>query len=83
MTKNIFVLFAPGLGGNHLSNIFSLDSRYRRRVTDQMYDDQKKTAHTEIQNISLSSIEKNLDELVDQNNVLCGHWLEYVHLKSC
>lgn len=73
MTKNIFVLFAPGLGGNHLSNIFSLDSRYRRRVTDQMYDDQKKTAHTEIQNISLSSIEKNLDELVDQNNVLCGH----------
>jgi hypothetical protein len=82
MTKNIFVLFAPGLGGNHLSNIFSLDSSYRPRITDRVYDDQKKTAHIEIQNINLSSIEKNLDKLVDQNNVLCGHWSEYVCLKE-
>jgi hypothetical protein len=82
MTKNIFILFAPGLGGNHLANIFSLDSRYRPRATDQVYDGQEKTAHVEIQNLDVLSIQENLHKLVDQNNVLCGHWLEYVYFKK-
>ena len=35
-----------------------------------------------LQNINCQSIEKHLDQLVNQNNVLCGHWMEYVELKK-
>lgn len=31
--NNIFVLFAPGLGGNHISNILSMDTRFVQRAS--------------------------------------------------
>lgn len=79
---NIFILFAPGLGGNHLANILSLDSRFRSRANDEVYASAAVTAHVKLQNINCQSIEKHLDQLVNQNNVFCGHWMEYVELKK-
>ena len=35
--KNVFVLFAPGLGGNHLANLISTDSRFQSRTTLDNY----------------------------------------------
>lgn len=70
------------MGGNHLANILSLDSRFRLRADDAVYDGIEQTAHVTLQNINQQSIEKHLAQLVNQNNVFCGHWLEYVQLKE-
>jgi hypothetical protein len=67
---NIFILFAPGLGGNHLANILSLDSRFQSRANDKVYAGTTDTAHTKLQNLQIQSIEKHLDQLVNQNNEL-------------
>lgn len=82
MVQNIFILFAPGLGGNHLANILSLDKNFTNRASIQSYQSAVDNAHTDIQNINYNSIKKNLPALVGKSNVLCGHWLEYEQLKE-
>ncbi len=87
---NLFILFAPGLGGNHLANLFSLDSKFQTRFTEETYKDIHNQVvtndvfpvHISLQNISVNSIKKILPTLVNRNNVMCGHWLEYVWLKQ-
>ena len=69
---NVFVVFAPGLGGNHLANMIATDPIYHSRATVDQYKQAKKNAHHyKIKN--LSNI-KDLDSL--DHNVLCGHFGE-------
>ena len=82
MSKNIFIIFAPGLGGNHLANIFSFDNNYRTRIENDTYEKNQKNAHVKLQNIDLKSMRENFDQLVGRNNVFCGHWSEYVYFKE-
>lgn len=73
--KNIFVLFSPGTGGNHLANLLSTDIRFAERSKVQDYlAHVKNNAHTSnIQNLNLLDIAL----LSSSNNVLCGHFGEY------
>jgi len=88
--NNLFILFAPGLGGNHLANLISLDSKFQTRFTERTYKymhhqvvtNNVFPAHVALQNVRTDSIEKMLPTLINKSNVLCGHWLEYVMLKQ-
>jgi len=76
--KNIFVLFSPGTGGNHLSNLLSTDKRFTTRCKVEDYLNHTGiNAHTsQIKNLSLNDIKI----VEDNNNVLCGHFGEYYWL---
>tara|TARA_B110000503_G_scaffold124579_1_gene191233 strand:- start:2916 stop:3449 length:534 start_codon:yes stop_codon:yes gene_type:complete len=68
---NVFVIFAPGLGGNHLANLIATDPRYHPRATVAQYQTTKKYAH--------HSSHSNLTDIKIEsydNNVLCGHFGE-------
>ena len=59
-----------------------MDSRYQSRANEEVYTSIEDTAHVGLQNLHFKSIEEHLDQLINQNNVFCGHWLEYVQLKE-
>ena len=73
--KNIFVLFSPGTGGNHLANMLSTDNRFTQRSNLLDYKTHvSKDAHTSnIKNLQ----HKDLEALPETRNVLCGHFGEY------
>jgi len=75
--KNVFVLFAPGLGGNHLANLISTDSRFQSRTTLDNYKNSntKYAHHYDIENLN---IENKIQDY--SGNVLCGHWGEFYWL---
>ena len=68
---NVFVIFAPGLGGNHLANLIATDPRYYPRATVDQYQTTKKYAHH-----SLNDNLTNINITSYNNNVLCGHFGE-------
>lgn len=78
--RNIIILFAPGLGGNHLANIISTDPRFQPRASVMSYQDSTTAnAHFyDIQNLDLSAL---IDIDRDKSHVLCGHWGEYYWAK--
>ena len=68
---NVFVIFAPGLGGNHLANMIATDPRYYSRASVEQYKGTTKYAH--------HSANKNLTQVTVEStdwNVLCGHFGE-------
>jgi len=68
---NVFVIFAPGLGGNHLANLIATDPGYYSRATVDQYQTTKKYAHhSPTDNLTDIKIESY------DNNVLCGHFGE-------
>tara|TARA_R110000868_G_scaffold396469_1_gene668666 strand:+ start:95 stop:631 length:537 start_codon:yes stop_codon:yes gene_type:complete len=68
---NVFVIFAPGLGGNHLANMIATDPRFKSRATIEQYQAAKKYAHhSGMQNLSNLQIDSY------DNNVFCGHFGE-------
>ena len=68
---NVFVIFAPGLGGNHLANLIATDPRYYSRATVDQYQTTKKYAHH-----SLNANLADINIISYDNNVLCGHFGE-------
>ena len=77
MNRNIFVLFSPGLGGNHVANILSTDTnQFTIRFNDHTYLSSQKNAHTNYKNLQDVSKYDNI-----KNNILCGHWGEMYWLK--
>jgi hypothetical protein len=82
--ENLFVIFAPGSGGNHLANLLSMTERFNRNVDFLKYDTMTDgDAHfSKISNLEIKTIVDNLDELSTVNNVLCGHLGEYLWLKQ-
>jgi hypothetical protein len=79
MTSNIFVVHAPGLGGNHLANILSLGDDYTARCDIADYDNKLDgTAHFGAsKNIEFDKLKDQVDLLKHQNNVFCGHVYQY------
>lgn len=74
-SKTIIVLFAPGLGGNHLANMLSTDTRFRQRANVDDYQTKRTNAHYwPIQNLKLEHL-CLLDDT--ESHVLCGHWGEF------
>ena len=79
--KNWFVIYPPGSGGNHLANLLSLSEGFERRFTDDTYTNSSKNAHIEgIDDLDPQHISLTLDKLTQQNNIFCGHLVEYHRL---
>jgi hypothetical protein len=82
MPESVFVIFAPGLGGNHFRNLLTLTPRFRQHCDFAVYQPGMTNAHT--------TSAYNLDHawlLEYQQNttgpaVLCGHIGEYLWLKQ-
>lgn len=75
--ENLFVIFAPGHGGNHLANIISTSSRFTKRFADNIYNDLKVQAHpTKNKNYALT--EQEFVSKQSQSNVFCSHLTEYL-----
>jgi hypothetical protein len=74
-----FVIFAPGMAGNHLANIISTDAKFISRVSDNFYLNlDKNNAHPPGGKIV---------EAVDRNQILCFHlsefiWNQHVYLNA-
>jgi len=81
---NLFVIFLPDSGGNHLSNILSQSAPYVARCSPDDYNQHQLNAHysSKINSANPKLVQRNLDQLRNQNNVLCGHWLEILQLKQ-
>lgn len=76
-TENIFVIFPPGAGGNHLANIMALSGRFNREIDYNQYNNIKGPAHfSKIQNLEISLEE--IQSISAQNNVLCSHLAQYL-----
>ena len=70
-SSNIFILFAPGLGGHHVANMLSTDKRFMQRATLSDYENHlKKRSDAHIK------IDVNNDLMLsnDQNKVLLLHF---------
>jgi hypothetical protein len=81
--ETLFVIFAPGLGGNHLANLLSLTPRFYRTVDFEAYNSIGANAHfSNIKNLQLTSISDHIVPLTGVSNVLCGHLGEYIWLKQ-
>ena len=81
--ENLFVIYPPGLGGNHLANLLSLDRRFATRFDLESYEQAVPQAHfSNIREIDLDQIIKNLDQLKTQSNVFNGHYLEYLKFRG-
>jgi len=79
--KNLFIVYIPGLGGNHLANILSLSDKYATRFDPNSYNDQlfgntHSTLTTDVK-LKINSIKTNLETLKKQNNIFCGHLYMY------
>jgi len=80
---NLFIIYPPGLGGNHLANIISMDDNYLQRSELADYNNNQRDAHfSKIKNLKLDVIKENIDILKKGNNVLCGHCGEYLWFKD-
>jgi hypothetical protein len=81
--QNLFVLYPPGVGGNHFANMLSLGKNFAKRFSDNSYDNPVKhntfLAHhfSSVPQFDVDIISKNLKVLTQQNNVFAGHWLAY------
>jgi hypothetical protein len=70
--KNIFVLFSPGLGGNHVANLLATDTRYTPRATSIDYLNHKGN------NAHIVDMIKQFDVIEKANtltgNIICTHF---------
>ena len=70
INNNIIVLFAPGLGGHHISNLLSTDTRFTQRANLEDYTTHlKKDTNAHIQ----LDINNELTQKDDENRILPLH----------
>lgn len=74
MSRNIFVFFPPGLGGNHVTNMISTDSQFASRRSVDDYKNIVNNAHNPdiVNNTNMHLLDKN------SSNVVCGHFGSYM-----
>jgi hypothetical protein len=83
MIENLFVIFAPGLGGNHLANLIGLTDRFNRKYDVNDYRPGITNAHvSSVTNLQEKTLLANLSELQTQSNVFCGHLAEYLWIQQ-
>lgn len=77
MTENMFIIFAPWTGGNHLANIVSMSARFDKRFNDSIYNNRIFHAHpTAKQNYA--PVQGELEVAQNKSNVFCSHLTEYL-----
>lgn len=84
--KNLIIIFHPGLGGNHLRNLISLNSAITQTDSNRLITQYQqntihtKTAHfnTKYENLRRESLDE--DQLTNSQviNILCGHLGEHI-----
>lgn len=73
--RNVFVLFAPGLGGNHLANMIASDPYFRDRCSLHDYiNNTNEYAHF----YGIRNLQNTYHVLNYYKNVLCGHLAEFI-----
>jgi len=83
MIENLFIIFAPGLGGNHLANLIALSNRFNRKCNLSSYKPGIENAHfSNLANLQEEKLLTNLSELQNQSNVFCGHLAEYLWIQQ-
>lgn len=83
MQEHLFVIFPPGLGGNHCTNLLALTDRFNKSVDYSMYDSSATNAHFgAVTNLQLEYVTRHLHSLLNSNSVLCGHVAEFIWLKE-
>ena len=75
--QNLFVIFPPGAGGNHLSNLVALSNQYDRCVDYTKYDSISGPAHF-ANHQNLAPCQTFFQDIQNQNNVLCCHLAQYL-----
>jgi len=82
--SNLFIVFFPDSGGNHLGNILSQSAPYVARCSPDNYNKSQLDAHysSSMNNVNFKLIQANLEQLQQQSNVFCGHWLEIIQIKQ-
>jgi len=75
--RNIFVLFYPGLGGNHLANMLSTDSTFLPRGSIEQYQQAKDKPHVHFSPIKNLTVQQIQQVDIGISHVFCGHWAEY------
>lgn len=72
INKNIFVVFSPGLGGNHVANMISTADGYLTRATAEQY-----ATHTD-ENAHFDENYYNLDFSDTSTRVRAMHFSEFI-----
>lgn len=80
--ENLFVIFAPGCGGNHLANIISTSNRFTKRYTDDIYHSKLDLRAHPSKNKNYELAEEEFIIKQKQNNVFCSHLAEYLISQS-
>jgi hypothetical protein len=79
---NLFVIYPPGLFGNHVANLISTDSKFIPRFNPAGYDNDDPTAHYNIINLRETIFHQDAtykDLVLDQSNVWAEHIITYLH----
>jgi hypothetical protein len=85
-----FIIFAPGMGGNHLANLMSTCSELQPRIEESYYDNLGKNAHPDHSKFyrpqvgepkSTGTTSKKF-KLGPGNHVVCVHLAEYLWNKQ-
>lgn len=81
---NLFVVFFPDSGGNHLANLLSQSFQYEARCAPADYHSAQLDAHYSLvmNNVSHELLQQELSRRLNQSNVFCGHWTEILELKK-
>lgn len=83
MIENLFVIFPPGGGGNHLANIVSTSPRFVTRFTPEVYEDSNRhKTHPIGGKDNFYYDEESLKNLQETSNVFCSHFAEYLVSKN-
>ena len=77
MIENMFIIFAPWCGGNHLANIVSMSDRFGKRFNDNIYNNQIFHAHPTVKQ-NYAPVHNELEVVQHQSNVFCSHLTEYL-----
>jgi hypothetical protein len=88
--KNLIIIFHPGLGGNHLKNLISLNHTICQTNTTELLNQYQSVsklgnAHfSQILNLRKDQLSKNLNMLKTSSgiNLLCGHLGEHIWVKD-
>ena len=84
MNETLFIIFAPGLGGNHLANLIALGDRFKRDVDYNKYYQKVNDAHfAKMENLQLLHVlsgisDQDVENILIKNNIFCGHIGEYL-----
>ena len=78
--RNVVILFAPGLGGNHLANMLSTSAEFESRcsVSDYLQSRSQDAHFSPAKNLQIATLG---DKLSSPGHIVCGHWAEYYWLQ--